>query len=144
MKRIAILFLLLFLLPACSNGIDKEKVQEYADPMIENILQGMNEDNYEKFSKDFGPIMLDALNAENYDGIIKKQIKEIIGNYESKELAKVDKVSQGDENYIVVIYKATFSKETSDVAVTVYFTEGEDPKIETLLFNSPKLVENAK
>lgn len=143
MKRIAILFLLLFLLPACSNGIDKEKVQEYADPMVENILQGMNEDNYEKFSKDFGPIMLDALNAENYDGIIKKQIKEIIGNYESKELAKVDKVSQGDEDYIVVIYKATFSKETSDVAVTVYFTEGEDPKIETLLFNSPKLVENA-
>ena len=144
MKRIAILFLLLLLLPACSSGVDREKIQEYADPMVENMLRGMNEDNYATFSSDFGPIMLDALNAENYDTIIKKQIKDIIGNYESKELAKVDKTSQGDEDYIIAIYKARFSKEKADVAVTVYFTEGQDPKIETLLFNSPKLVENAK
>lgn len=144
MKRIVVLLLILIFLPACSSSVDKEKIQEYADPMVENMLQGMNEDNYEKFSKDFGPLMLDALSKENYDVIIKTQIKDIIGNYESKELAKVDKASQGDKDYTVLIYKARFSKETSDVAVTIYLTEGENPKIETLLFNSPKIVENAK
>lgn len=146
MKKYAIvLIIVVLILSGCSGGLDKDKISEFADPMVENVLQGLNDGDYASFSKDFGPIMMGTLNEEFFNTYMKENVVDIIGQYESKELVKATRESQDGVDYIVAIYKAKYSIETGDIAITVWFTDDENNrKIETLLFNSPKLIESSK
>ena len=141
--RIAIVIVLLIYLAGCSKGVDKGEVQKYADPMVENMLNGMNTNDYQVFSKDFSPMMLNALSESVYHEVIENGVATVIGKYERLTLEKVSKESNKGQDYITTIYRAKFSDEPGDVAITVWFSVEEDPKIETLLFNSPKLVESS-
>jgi hypothetical protein len=68
--------------------IDVAQVREYADPITENILLAMNEDNYTKYSEHFDQTMKNAM-PEAVFNETNAMIKSKIGDYVSKEFWKM-------------------------------------------------------
>ena len=119
----------------CAAQPSAEETQKYADPMTENILLAMNDDNYPRFSQDFDEQMRNGLSEANYKSTIPA-IKAKIGKYVSKRFVSVEK----KDGYIVVIYKAVFSLETGDVIVRTVFSDKDGKKyISGFWLDSPKL-----
>ncbi|MBF7097267.1 DUF3887 domain-containing protein [Alkalibacter mobilis] len=144
MKKLYIVLLvsLLLIFAGCSTSELKNEIDLEGTPKVESMLVAFNEGNYAGFSKDFGPLMQGAMTEENFIGVLRPTITEIIGEYEEGTLTleKVTKQEHEGVSYISAIYKGTFTDEDGDVAVTIWFTDDDDMKIETLILNSPKLV----
>lgn len=124
---------------ACTTETDSDigRIQKYADPITEDALIGMNEDDYAKFSKHFDETMRDALPEANFVHL-RDTMKRVIGDYKSKEFWMVEK--QGE--YTVVRYKTRYTTEPADVIVTVSFHEVEgETYLAGIWFDSPKLRE---
>lgn len=116
--------LLLILLPGClAQQMPLEEVKQYADPITENILVAMNEDNYSRFSQDFDEKMKNGLDETTYYNTIPG-MKSKIGQYISKELVSAEKKDQ----FVVVTYKAKFSEEAGDVIVRSVFSDENGKK----------------
>ncbi|MDD1677708.1 MAG: DUF3887 domain-containing protein [Methanomicrobiales archaeon] len=110
------------------------QVRVYADPITDNLLQGFNENNYTRYSRDFSDEMKQALDASAF-----QQSRELIipriGLYVTRGDAIV--IQTGD--YLAANYKADFEQEEG-VDVRVVFKKGDDShQIYGLWFNSPKL-----
>ncbi len=119
------------------NHTDADQVRPYADPITENILSGMSENNYSKYSNHFDQTMKNAMNEAvfNETNIL---IRSKIGDYVSKEFLKVESKNQ----HTVVHYNARFTNEPEDVTVRVVFQEIMDEmKVSGLWLDSPKLRE---
>jgi len=124
---------------ACKEepGIEVGDEREYADPIAEDILIGMNENDYAKFSQHFDEAMKDATPETNFVQL-SAALKQIIGDYVSKEFWKVEE----QDIYTIVYYKAKYTKEPGDVEVKVVFHEIEgEMYVSGLWFDSPKLRE---
>jgi len=122
---------------ACAEkpAADESQVRAYADPITEDTLIGMNENDYAKFSEHFDEAMKNAIPEANF-GQLVATIKPVIGDYVSKEFWTVEK--QGE--YTLVKYKTKFTNESADVIVTVSFHEVEGKTyLSGLWFDSPKL-----
>jgi len=116
--------ILLIILPGCSaQEIPLAEVKQYADPITENILMAMNEDNYSRFSQDFDEQMKNGLDEIKYYKTIPG-MKNKIGQYISKELVFFEKKDQ----FLVVTYKAKFSDESGDVTVRSVFSDRNGKK----------------
>lgn len=140
---LAMVAVLLFVFTGCSKTkvekLDTAQVSEYSDPMTESILTGINEDSYEKYSKDFDEIMKKQLSEKVFTDS-QKMIKEKIGEYVSKTINKAEKVTQKDTEYTIAYYTAKFTKEPGEVSVKVVFSEVDGKKYVTgLWFDSPNL-----
>ncbi len=119
------------------NRVDVAQVREYADPITENILFGMNEENYTKYSDHFDQTMKNAM-PEAVFNETNAIIKLKIGDYVSTEFWKVESKDQ----FTIAYYKAKFTQEPEDVIVKVVFQEivGE-MNVSGLWLDSPKLRE---
>lgn len=100
-----------------------DDIRKFADPMTENMLLMINDDNYGKFSKDFSQQMKDAIPESKYKEM-KNDIKTQFGAYVSKEFVSIEV----RENYISVSYKGKFSQEEEPVLVRSVFVK-ENNKI---------------
>ena len=119
------------------NQVDVDQVRQYADPITENILLAMNEDNYTRYSEHFDQGMKNAT-PEAVFNETNVVIKSKIGDYVSKDFWKV----KCEDQYTTVYYNASFTEEPEDVAVTVAFLEvAREMKVSGLLLDSPKLRE---
>jgi hypothetical protein len=111
------------------------QLQEYADPITENILQAINEDDYAKFSKNFTSEMKDTIPEDSFLEI-SAMITSAVGDYISKELTKAAK----EGSYFSFYYKAKFTDEPDDVDVKVVFEKlNGELEVAGLWFDSPKL-----
>lgn len=128
--------ILLTILPGCSAQQPSiDEVKQYADPITENILVAMNEDNYSRFSQDFDEQMKSGLNEIQYYNTIPA-IKGKIGEYISKEIFSVENKDQ----FIVVTYKTKFSGESDVVIVRSVLSDRNGKKyISGFWIDSPKL-----
>ena len=117
------------------NQVDVAQVREYADPITENILLGMNEGNYTKYSEHFDQTMKNAMSEAVFNET-NAIIKSKIGDYVSKEFWKAESKDQ----FTIAYYKAKFTQEPEDVIVKVVFQEivGE-MNVSGLWLDSPKL-----
>ncbi|MFH1978727.1 MAG: DUF3887 domain-containing protein [Candidatus Aenigmatarchaeota archaeon] len=115
-------------------GEEKEEILGYADHMIDMILLGFNEGDYEKLSTDFTWEMREAFTEavflENRETIMSK-----IGLHVSRASPTV--LKQGP--YTIVIYSAEFEKESGVQVRTVFEERGGRNLVTGLWFNSPKL-----
>lgn len=119
------------------NQVNVEQMRKYADPITENILLAMNEDNYTKYSEHFDQTMRNALPRAVFNET-NAVINSKIGDYVSKEFWKVESKNQ----YTIVYYKARFIEEPKDVIVKVVFQEIKGQiKVSGLWLDSPKLRE---
>ena len=125
------------LLAGCA-GI-KEADVPYASDMTENMLQGLNQNDYTVFSRDFSDTLKEGIDEAAF-ATMADMFSSTIGTYESKSFSQAADTTQNDVTYTVVVYKAKYTNETADVLVTVSFGgEGDSKKIEGVFFNSPKL-----
>ncbi|SMD00544.1 DUF3887 domain-containing protein [Sporomusa malonica] len=133
---IAIILINLMALSGCSaQQPSAEETKKFADPITENMLLAMNEDNYSRFSQDFDDQMKSALNETQYKNTIPP-IKAKIGKYISKEFVSIE----NKDGYIVVLYKTKFSQESGDVIVRSVFSDKNEKKyISGFWIDSPKL-----
>lgn len=112
-----------------------DEVKLFAEPMTENILLAMNEDDYARFSQDFDEQMKKAFDEKQYNNTIPA-IKAKIGQYLSKEFIG----AENKDGLTVVMYKAKFSQESSDVIIRSAFSDRNGKKlIAGFWLDSPKL-----
>lgn len=151
MKKIC-LFLVMILLCAATpciagkqdaeeQGIWKygEGIRKIADPITENMLLMINEDNYSQYVRDFSQQMKEAVPESKFremDAVIKEKY----GNYISKDFVNIEI----RENYITVAYKGKFSQEQEPVLIRSVFTqESGKTLISGFWLNPLNLKENA-
>ncbi len=139
MKRYLLVLTIFVLASVMFNscaGVGKNE-PPYANGIVEEILLGINENDYAKFSAHFDSTMKTALPESAFEKITG--LKAVIGEYTpgSKKFIRADR----KQEYIVVLYKAKFTNEEKDVIVTVSFREIKgEPKVSGLWFASPKLM----
>jgi len=116
------------------SGDDAAEVLAYADPIADNLMEGFNEGNYTRYSRDFGPEMRQALDEAAFEQN-REHVTSRIGLYESRS----DPVVTETGEFIAVTYKAAFEREDG-VALRLVF-EKDDPlhQVSGLWFNSPML-----
>lgn len=141
MKKVLLLAIcFLLVLGGCSRkadvSVDQQSVLAYADPIVDNLLEGFNAGNYTKFSRDFDEQMKNGL-PEPVFNQTRQQIVSKVGLYKSRTVSKVQKQGGGT----IVIYDAEFEKEKGVEVKVVFQKYGEKNLVSGLWFNSPKLRE---
>jgi outer membrane murein-binding lipoprotein Lpp len=122
-----------------TDQASQEPDVSYADDMVENMLAGLNQNDYAVFSRDFSDAMKAAINETAFESMLELFIS-TIGEYENKHFYQAADTTQNGVVLTVVVYTAQYTQESGDVIITVYFGGEEgSKKIEGLYFNSPKL-----
>jgi hypothetical protein len=138
MKKSYVLLLtvLLFsLLVGCGSketkltGADADTVLAFSEAKTDNLLAGMNANDYAAFSLDFDKDMLAAMPQAQFD-TLKKDRDAKLGYYVSRQVNRV--VQDGD--FYAVIYDAKFEKDAA-VTVRVVFRVADPHEISGLWFN---------
>jgi hypothetical protein len=133
-----VIFVALFLctlLTACGQqatpltGADREAVLAFSEDATDNLLEGMNANDYAMFSRDFDQDMLNAITQDKFDDL-KKDRDAKVGLYISREVNSV--LRQSD--FYVVTYDAKFEKDEA-VTVRVVFRIAEPHQVSGLWFN---------
>lgn len=124
MKRAKYLLSVLVLMPvllcgivACKSNLsslDESTVREYADPATETTLQGLSENNREKYVQYGNDSFKTGFNLQIIEATAA-QINVQLGKYQSKEFVSIEKL----ESYIVVHYKAKY--EMGEISVRMVF-----------------------
>lgn len=133
MKKLVILFLFFFIIlfAGCTTttDFDRESVIKITDPIIDNTMEGLNENNYEKFTQYY---------TDSYKKSFPESafLKFTDGFYESPgkciswELYNIKQINNG----FLIHYKGVFEKRDS-VAITVtYEISNGEYKIKKLRF----------
>ena len=137
-KKVSILFLVAFLfslLAGCgsqANSLteeDKEVVLAFSEGKTDNLLTGMNTNDYAAFSRDFDQDMLNAMSQTQFDAL-KKDRDTKLGLYLSREVYNVTQT--GD--FYTVNYDAKFEKDDA-VTIRVVFRIAEPHQVSGLWFN---------
>jgi hypothetical protein len=139
MKKIHIVLLTILLvsvLAGCGGsqgttitGADKDAVLAYSEAKTDNLLAGMNANDYAAFSKDFDQDMARAMPQAEFDKL-KKDRDAKLGLYVSRTVNSV--VQTGD--FYAVIYDAKFEKDAA-VTVRVVFRAADPHEVSGLWFN---------
>lgn len=139
MKKITILLLAVFfvsLLTACGgsqgttlSGADKDAVLAFSESKSDNLLEGMNANDYAAFSKDFDQDMLKAMPQAEFDKL-KKDRDAKLGLYVSREVNSV--IKSGD--FYAVIYDGKFENDDA-VTIRIVFRIAEPHEVSGLWFN---------
>ena len=137
-KKVSILFLVAFifsLLAGCGSQStslteeDKEVVLAFSEGKTDNLLTGMNANDYAAFSRDFDQDMLDAMSQTQF-AELKKDRDAKLGLYVSREVHSVTQT--GD--FYTVNYDAKFEKDDA-VTIRVVFRIAEPHQVSGLWFN---------
>ena len=137
-KQIHALFLVVFLfslLAGCGGqgtaltGTDKDAVLAFSEAKTDNLLAGMNANDYTAFSRDFDQGMLNGITPAQFE-TLKKDRDAKLGLYVSRQVNNV--LQTGD--YYTVLYDAKFEKEAA-VTVRVVFRIADPHEVSGLWFN---------
>ncbi len=136
MLAVVVIMVVLLIVGIGRDPIDIDEVLAYADPITEDMLLAMNEEDYAAFAEHFGDDMRETMSEEVFEEVIIGRIQATIGEFISKAFLRARRQDDG----ITVIYEADFSDEPGIVTVHVSFREIEGPVyVSDLLFDSPKL-----
>ncbi len=119
--------------PPALSGSARETVLGYSEPETDNLLAGLNANDYATFSRDFDDKMKGAITSAQF-GNLEQTVVGKIGKYVSRQAADV----QQSGDYVTVVYTAKFEND-DPVTVTVAFHTAEPHQISGLHFNSAKL-----
>jgi hypothetical protein len=127
------------LLAGCAAGL-KETDVSYAGPMLDQVLLGIKDRDYDAFSKDFGPEMKAAMTEDSFNQLADL-LQTKVGDYESKQFASAVNANEKGKAYTRVIYNAKYTDEDGTVVITIVFGGEEGARtVEGLFFSSPNLL----
>lgn len=111
-------------------GTTNEEVQKIADPIMNNAITGLNENNYQKYIRDIDEICLKEMSEIQFKAT-KEKLNIRCGNIKKIEYLGFLK----QKNRTLVLYKAQYSKlEDEGIMRMVLEKTGKDIKIKTLWF----------
>ena len=130
--------LLLAILSACSGaqpveGAERDEILAKAEPIADSLFQGMLNHDYAAFARDFDPTMQKAMDEKAFQAMLST-IDPVIGKYQSREVAKVEKVGK----FGAVTYTVRYEQEEA-VSWRVVVTPGDALQVSGLWYDSPKL-----
>jgi len=133
-----LLFCLFLSISACSqaqtlSNEESDQIFEFANPIADNLLTGLNTGDYETFSRDFDETMKAGI-SETAFFEMKQSFDEKLGAY---EFLQQDTASK-DNGYIVTIYVVQFEKAPT-VTMRLVLTDDDAHKVSGLWFDSPEL-----
>lgn len=138
MKKIHVLLLMVYiasLMAACAPaetvviGEERDAVLAFSEAKTDNLLNGMNANDYAVFSQDFDAEMRSAMPQSGFDAL-KKDRDETLGLYVSRSVNRVVK----DGDFYAVIYDAVFEKDDA-VSIRVVFRIAEPHEVSGLWFS---------
>jgi hypothetical protein len=119
--------------PELQEGVARDAVLAYSEPMVDNLLSGLNAADYAVFSRDFTDAMKKAIPEKSLAALVASTTGKI-GPYVSREVDKVEKI--GD--FYRVTYKAKFEKDDA-VTMLITFSAADLHQVAGLFFTSDKL-----
>jgi len=111
------------------TGEDRETVLAFSEAKTDNLMAGMNANDYAVFSKDFDQQMLSAMDQSQFE-IFKQDRDTTLGAYVARQVNSV--VNQGE--FISVIYDTVFEID-DNVTMRIVFRAAEPHQISGLWFN---------
>ncbi len=104
----------------CNNKIELnvDKVREYADPIVEEMLRAANAGDYTSYCTFFDDTMKGSITEYSFQ-TTNTMIKAKIGDYVSKEFWK----AETEADSLIVYYKARYTLEPEDVEVKIILRE---------------------
>ena len=126
---IAVLAVLLLSMPLFSGC---GKTAQWADPIVENVLVSINNEDYSSFIKDFGDALIKEISQDNFPEVINS-VKGDFGKYieNSKKMHSVNianNVTTAEyngkfENKDAVQFKFVFEKINDQIMITGFAFE---------------------
>ena len=110
-------------------GAELDAVLAFSEPMTDNLLDGLKNNDYAVFSRDFDADMLKAIDEKGF-AALKTDRDSTLGAYVSREVFQV--TDSGE--YYIVFYLSQFEKQT-DVVMQVVFQLDEPHLISGLWFS---------
>ena len=112
--------------PVYAAGSEKEQAVAAAAPLAKEILDGMQQNDYALFSKDFDAAMLKSLPQSSFATMLKTF--SAYGAFKSSDLINVEIV----ENYYSAAYKLTYANQI--LTMRVVFPKSGTPQVSGLWF----------
>ncbi|RJR46787.1 MAG: DUF3887 domain-containing protein [Deltaproteobacteria bacterium] len=120
-----VFILLICLLPAAAAGdvvgLSDREVQAVADPVLDNILAGFKDANYESYSRDFDNTLKELISKEKFSQT-RTQILDKLGNYKSRTYLGF--LTKGKTT--MVLWKGRFDKTGEDVLIRLALSRRGD------------------
>lgn len=117
------------------EGQESDRIIALGDPLADNLFQGLSEENYSMFSRDFDSAMKKALDDKAFHEMARTFTAKI-GRYQSRQVEKVERV----DTLYVITYQVKFEKE-DPVSMRLSLRQEETLLVAGLYFDSPKLRE---
>ncbi len=142
MKKIwiAALFVLLFLTACASTkrlpADEAEAFARQVDAMSENLMQAINNHDYEAYIRDMDAEMQQASTSDNFEQVYQL-LSSKEGKYLDRKMVRVEEKGQ----FRAVVYDARFEQEEYVSVRVVYNIAGDTPLVSGLWFDSVKLRE---
>lgn len=114
-------------LAGCAGKLSESDVS-YAGPMLDNVLAGMKDKDYNEFSRDFSDTMKSSVTQDGFISLVDT-LQTQAGDYQEKTFSSAAATTQNNQNYTLVIYKAKYSKATADVTIKISFSDNNGTKI---------------
>ncbi len=148
MKKIASLItaILLLAIPltACQRnneqvitGSERDKIIAIADPIEDNLLNGIKSGDYATFSKDFDPAMKKAFLEPDLVNL-RYTFSTKMGVYQSREVSSVLSATANNQTHYIVIYTLHFTKYQA-LTHRLVLTNTPPYQIAGLWYNFPQL-----
>ncbi len=136
--RFLLVVFLLVSLTACLpgkavKGADQEAVLAYVEPLADEVLQGIESNDYALFSQDFNDEMKSGIDESSFQEM-RDLLSSKIGSYQSRKVSSVRDVN----GTLLVIYTAKYSNSTS-VVINFSVTGSEPHQVSGLYFTSAEL-----
>ena len=102
-------------------GNTDEEVCTIADPMLDNIFDGIKTEDYAKYSRDFDDTMREALPKKKFQKV-NQEIRNQIGNYQYREyLGFLNK-----NDMTIVLWKGRFDKTKDDILIKLVISKKDE------------------
>jgi len=121
-KIIGLLVFFTIILCNVSFAQDGEKdIKATAEKYLDNILAGIKETNYDKYSQNFNGELKKSLTKE-YLVTVKDNMAQNLGNYKSRQYLGL--LRKGDR--ILILWKAVFDGTKNDVLIQLFLTKKDN------------------
>lgn len=112
-----------FLTVSCAQVTEEEKTT--AREITINLLEGIRQNNYDQFSRDFNADMNQAMDHEAFSEL-RTMLIEKIGEDQQLELTKTQKTSSQGMDLVISSYKINYILSADPVDLTIYTYDDND------------------
>lgn len=95
------------------TGSEKDQVVATADPFAQDILNGITNNDFTTFAKDFDAAMTKAMTQSQFDAIVTSMAK--LGAYKGYEVNTVESL----DSYYRVTYKVTYEQGSFNMTLVI-------------------------